>query len=288
MKSLVLAAWLLATPAADAPPDPALVTLASLAPGGGHVVLGEWDDAARIWAVEGAFLAAAIAGWNQPPIERAYRNSDFAITWLLDAHSISIYDAYRRARLLDPGRGRYPIPSANVPALMRAPFDAAVMRKPEVWIPTAAVAVLGIVELFVFENTFFDAPVSILGQSMSPGYALVAGTGINTFDYWVVAMGEEALFRGVLQTVLTESLGPVLGIGLATAMFSLAHYTGGLPQMAVAGFGGLYDGLVYFFNGHDLRSTVALHFWYDLIVSTADFLLSPNDQEFTFRIAVPF
>lgn len=72
-------------------------------------------------------------------------------------------------------------------------------------------------------------------------------------SFLVIGPGEELLFRGVVQGRIREALGPVLGVGLASAIFAGIHYfalTGGTPAgnlvaLAVLFFPSLVFGVAY-------------------------------------------
>ena len=62
-------------------------------------------------------------------------------------------------------------------------------------------------------------------QVPSPGTVLLALVG----GYFLVALPEEVLFRGVFQQVLEERLGSRLGLALTALIFGLAHLNNGTP-----------------------------------------------------------
>jgi uncharacterized protein len=70
----------------------------------------------------------------------------------------------------------------------------------------------------------------VLGLTMLWGGRTWNGQAEMTFVYGVlagalaVAVIEELLFRGVMQTVLTRSVGPWLGVGLTTVIFVAVHF----------------------------------------------------------------
>lgn len=74
----------------------------------------------------------------------------------------------------------------------------------------------------------------------------------------VTVLAEELLFRGLLQNLLSKSLGAALGIGLTAALFGLAHAPFSLPFALVAGIAGLGYGWVMQLSGR-LSAAVLLH-----------------------------
>ncbi len=79
----------------------------------------------------------------------------------------------------------------------------------------------------------------------------------------LAGVGEEALFRGVLQTWGTEALGPALGIGLTSIVFGLAHFVTPLYAFLAAAIG-TYIGVLYYVSG-DLLAVMLVHGLYDLV-----------------------
>jgi membrane protease YdiL (CAAX protease family) len=102
---------------------------------------------------------------------------------------------------------------------------------------------------------FFDEEMRpILGGCSLPDLALISVAA---------GVGEELLFRGVLQGVLGRWLGPLAGWGAASLLFGLLHpITPG--YIAIAGLMGAYLGGVWMFNGNLLTVMVA-HALYDFI-----------------------
>ena len=79
----------------------------------------------------------------------------------------------------------------------------------------------------------------------------------------VAGLGEEALFRGVLQAALGGWITPLGGLLVASAAFGLAHLV--TPAYAlIAGLIGLYLGLIYLFTDN-LFPPVLVHALYDFV-----------------------
>lgn len=82
----------------------------------------------------------------------------------------------------------------------------------------------------------------------------------------LVCPAEEVLFRGVMQNVLTEQMGPAQGLCLASALFGAAHFSGGKAFMALATVAGLGYGIAYQEAG--VGASIAAH----LFLNMAHFL----------------
>jgi len=79
----------------------------------------------------------------------------------------------------------------------------------------------------------------------------------------LAGMGEEMLFRGVIQQALQQWLGPWTGLLLASLAFGAAHWVS-RTYMIFAGLMGLYLGLLYWLSG-DLLLAVIVHALYDFL-----------------------
>lgn len=104
------------------------------------------------------------------------------------------------------------------------------------------------------EDTVRRLLMPLFRDSGPAGIALVAA---------LAGLGEELLFRGVLQAGLSEWLGPASGLLLASLLFGLAHCI--TPAyLVLATLMGLYMGLLYQWSGN-LLLPVLVHALYDWI-----------------------
>ncbi len=79
----------------------------------------------------------------------------------------------------------------------------------------------------------------------------------------LAGLGEEALFRGVLQTWLAQHLGDAGGLVLASIVFGLAHFIN-RSYALLATLIGLYLGWLYLTSGNLLLPVIA-HGLYDFV-----------------------
>jgi uncharacterized protein len=84
----------------------------------------------------------------------------------------------------------------------------------------------------------------------------------------LVTFAEEALFRGYIQGGIVRSLkqrpyAQWVGLFVATVLFGLAHFEGGIQLVALAWIAGLGYGLAYRFGG--LQSAMLTHFGLNLV-----------------------
>jgi len=88
-------------------------------------------------------------------------------------------------------------------------------------------------------------------------------------------VGEEMLFRGVLQGSLTSWLGVTWGLSLASLLFGLLHPIS-VPYMVIAGFLGLYLGTVWILGGN-LLTVMITHGLYDFAALAYLIRIRPTD-----------
>jgi membrane protease YdiL (CAAX protease family) len=100
---------------------------------------------------------------------------------------------------------------------------------------------------------FIDKVVRpLFGPCIVADFALIA---------LVAGLGEELLFRGLIQDALDRRLGPVAAVGITAALFGLMHPI--TPTYAVlATLAGVYLGWAYLASGNLLVAVVA-HAFYD-------------------------
>jgi membrane protease YdiL (CAAX protease family) len=215
----------------------------------------------------------------------------------------SIFDAYRDARVARDDAGyKFAITRESLPELIVAPFRPDVLASPWVWagVPLAlaiGVAVSYLVDRAAFEQnrSIFEVDrVNVLGRNFSRGAGFAAGSAYYAGLFIPVGVGEEALFRGVIQTELEERFGPTGGLFAASAIFGAVHVFNFLDDPATAAIAvpvisilGSALGLAYQRTGHKLSTSVAMHFWYDVLLSAVAFAADPEHQPFVVRYGVP-
>ena len=109
-----------------------------------------------------------------------------------------------------------------------------------------------------------------------------------------VSIGEEALFRGYLQSELEERFGKQLGWLTTSALFGALHIPNGTTTKerifaSLSAFtGGLVLGYFYQEEGYSLRKSIAYHTWWNFSLSTINFLQNPKDSIISGNIAFRF
>ena len=115
-----------------------------------------------------------------------------------------------------------------------------------------------------------------------------------------VAIAEEALFRGLAQSSFARSGGETRGWVIASLLFGAAHSFNAftlegsertdylkyaVPYITVVGS---YLGLSYRWNDYSLAPPVAIHFWYDFLLTATFFAMDPQRSPISARVTIPF
>ena len=110
---------------------------------------------------------------------------------------------------------------------------------------------------------------------------------MDSFRAFNIGVGEEAIFRGYIQSFLMERLSPTASIITSSIIFGAAHmgnasgmdaatkkryYTFSLPLITT--LGGYMGWLTH--KNHSLKESVAVHAWYDFAVFSAAYMLMPE------------
>jgi membrane protease YdiL (CAAX protease family) len=241
------------------------VVLSFLFPGLGHVYLDDMKMAGGLAVTGGAGLGFAM---------NPHASESIQISSLLTYQTIwsyGLYSAYRDARAYNgPSSYTYRMPADDLTDLTTAPFSWKVMKKPEVW-----GGILGMLAI--------ASGVSYLafpGDTSKPNEDHPR-TQISPILSVPIGVGEEALFRGFLQSALTESFDSWGGIALSSLAFGAAHIPNGLALQPenrwryysftvplLTAFGTYAGWLTY--KNHSLKESVALHTWYDMVLFAAN------------------
>jgi membrane protease YdiL (CAAX protease family) len=260
------------------------VPLSILFPGLGHLYLGEPKTAVSlsgscltyVWAASRRISYSALLHTRQI----------FWNTW-----DYGIYAAYRDTRACNPGViYSYKMPMDSLLDLTYASFNPAILKKTEVWGGLLAFLGLGLGATYIcrwanahIDHSFFFKPVKHI-----PFFAFPVG------------IGEEALYRGYLQSQIAEISNPLVGMTLSTLAFGAAHlpkaslmarrrkiqfYSISIP--IITSFGAYASWLTY--KNRSLKESVAIHSWYDFVLFAAEYLnLSTTSGSSEFAFYLPF
>ncbi|MBN2498446.1 MAG: CPBP family intramembrane metalloprotease [Deltaproteobacteria bacterium] len=287
--------------------------LSVLFPGAGHFYLGDPATGAGLSALGalelGALVGTALDGWPEGGLD-ADPSFMLSALWYQNTWLYGIFAAWRDARLARDGQDlHHPLPGENLDDLLWAPFDPDTFFEPEVALGLVGMLGLGVLATWLISDhlvgqggTVFERDeLRFMGQRLHPGLGAPLGEVYYLGLFAPVGIGEEAFFRGLVQTSLSERVGDWGGWALSSLIFAAAHapnamaiedeqeqlryLTIGLPLMALTG---AYLGWVYMHNHYSLKESVALHFWYDFLLSSLSFALDPDGQPFAVRICMPF
>ena len=219
----------------------------------------------------------------------------------------SIFDAYRDARVLRGDVGyKHSITHESLGKLASAPFDPSVLKSPWVWAGVPAALALGLgMSYLASPDSFTSTPmhpsifdvnsVNVLGHKFGRASGYAAGNLYFAGLFSGVGVGEESLFRGLIQTELEERLGTWGGLAAGSAIFGAVHFfnyaaPGADPKQALIAVPtiavlGSTLGLAYIKTGHKLSTGVAMHFWYDFLLSATAFAFDPTHQPFVVQVS---
>jgi len=297
--------------------------LAFLLPGAGQAYLGNWAAAAgyagATFGQLGLAVAFALEDQNAPATATGtYASPGLSLLMLNQVQTVSlygIYAAYRDARLYNHNAGyAVAIPDHDLTTYLLSPFAPEVLRKPEVWLGLIAAVLFVVaydagVKAALTALHFAPQParplwrqssVRVLGSDHSRLDGAALSTALNGVLSMQAAMGEEALYRGVLQSELRQHLGPWPALAASSSVFAAMHIANTLLQpdaetragqlLSLPGIllVGSYMGWIFERNGHSLRESIAFHFWYDVIAMGLGLLINPKSTAFTMRIGFAF
>lgn len=192
-------------------------------------------------------------------INRTTFDADLYGTALTDLTFYSAFAAYRDARNARNNRGyATPAPTESVGDLAISPFRWEYLSRPTTFIPLAA-ALYYATTPATDQRYVYKPDRTITRDTLRKGVFVQSE---------MVAVGEESFFRGFINNGLSDSLGEGWGLFLSSAIFGLAHEgIGGQATAGQATLFGLYLGWIQQRNDYDIREGVAIHFWWDFLVS---------------------
>lgn len=273
-------------------------------PGVGQACQGRAGESAVLGGLATAELATAVgvavhedrgwAGFEHPA-------AAIPLVAVQDLWLIGYADAYyeeQRAR-----RMRY-VPQEKLSELVVAPFNPRVLSSTDVWvgIPLMVAAGVGVSVLAgePMDTKHAGDDPNLFGRTVDRawGYPAAGAVGVAVFTH--VAMGEEMTFRGLIQSSMAREMDETSGWAGASLAFGALHATNvpsmprnererylfiGVPFITMVGS---YMGLSYRWNRYSLSAPIAIHFWYDLLLSAAYFAADPTSSPLSARVVVPF
>lgn len=198
---------------------------------------------------------------------------------------IDIFTAYRRLHEKTTSINRVVMNTESVPGLFISPFKWRHLKKSWVFIPIAIAGAVAMFEPMDGRSISQAETITMLGHRYQPHEAALISSGIDVFRYSLVATAEEMLWRGIIQTELTESVNPTFACICSSLLFALWHVPShGWRHGISTGLAGGYLGYRYMKNGYDLGETITIHFWLNWLPNFIRFLRQPVEGPFVFSI----
>lgn len=268
-----------------------------LLPGAGQMANGEWSAGgaqmglafvlarqAQILQLSPDYLESDQRTDNANMLVHVNRTSYEADLYngaLLNLSFYSSFAVYRDARAAMGNQGySTPLPREGLADLAAAPFQWEHLRRATTWAPLLVVLYLA-AEPPTAQRYLYQPEGSLSRDDLRAG---------AFFQDGMVAVGEETFFRGVLNTGLSDSLGEGWGLVSSSALFGLAHQgSPGQATIAGASLFGLYLGLLQQENDYRLGQGVAIHFWWDFLVTLGMLQeRKPGQAVQLLRVSIPF
>ena len=180
--------------------------------------------------------------------------SDLALSIWLNNAFISSYDAYKSRT-----HNNKISPKDDLNDLWFAPFDWKYLSRPTTYVPMLVAALIG---------SSRDNVYAIRRSSDVSDSALYVG---SAFMSEATAVGEEAFFRGYVNTEMSNNYGEDYGLAGSSLIFGLTHTGDGNQAdfLTSSGIGG-YLGWLHQRNGYELGESVAVHYWFNMILAAAE------------------
>ncbi len=277
----------------------------ALWPGGYQLCSGREAEGlalAGAGVVEGGATAALWVAYGPPSSGEDAGGLDGRFVPFVAWQNAYIYSAARYSIDLQLARRMPYTPRDELLDLMAAPFNPRVLARPAVWGSTLAL----VGGAWVLTTAVEGAELSLGGDANLFGATLPAGAGLPLFvagDMALmahVAIGEEAIFRGMLQSGAVRWSGSEAGgWAIGSLIFGSIHATNALflPQEERASYllysvpyitlTGSLLGAAYHWEGYSLTHPVAMHFWYNVGVSVIDYLAHPDANLLSIQISAP-
>ena len=209
----------------------------------------------------------------------------------LTGHSLfymNMIDFFSAYRSQSPKSRKIPLDNSSIPNLMLSPLQPHYLKSPWVLLPVLVAGVGGFLAASN-GNSISDArQLTMFGKQYSPAQATLLTAGVEAYRYALVAAGEEMVYRGVIQSELSEHMHPTLANVLASAFFGAMHIpNNGTNDGIVAALTGLYLG--YRYQSHyDLGEVICIHFWLDWLPTMIEFIRNPQKGRYVFGIQWKF
>jgi membrane protease YdiL (CAAX protease family) len=272
--------------------------VSAMVPGVGQLCEGRTTEGALLLGLGAAEVATGVTV--------AVKHGDFTYPGagvpLLAFSDLVLYQGFAMALEAQRARRLLYVPQDSTAELVAAPFNLRVLGEPDVLLGIVGTfaAGLGVSALTDGLTPLFRGKPRLFGTDFAPGlgYATGGAIGIGLFEH--VALAEETTFRGYFQSGFARRSGEDRGWLYGSLLFGLMHAPNALfmepsQRLRYLAVGvpfitalGSYLGLSYRWHGYGLAAPVAIHFWYDLLISATTFAMDPQHNQLAGSIAFPF
>ncbi|MCZ6552543.1 MAG: CPBP family intramembrane metalloprotease [SAR324 cluster bacterium] len=199
--------------------------------------------------------------------------ADLYGTGLLNLQFYSAFSAYRDGRdSLDNAGYSTPAPQETVEELALSPFRWKYLSRPTTFLPLLLPLYLALTP--PSDEQFLLEPDDSISREEIAAWTFA--------QQGMVAVGEESFFRGVLNNGFSDSLGPGWGLAASSTAFGAVHIgRAGQATPAVAGLFGAYVGWMQQRNGYRIGEGVALHYWWNVLISLSMLHKRESDRQLT-------
>lgn len=225
------------------------------------------------------------------------RDEEVNTFWLLAVKEweLSLFTTYRSA-LRGDGRDvmAMGVDDTSVGDLFLAPFRKEQCSDPLVILAGLLGVAAAVYDARDSENNLTDVSrVGILGADANPEW----GSTLYAVDAFGVSLaagvGEEAMWRGVIQNEMEWAFGRRVGLWSTATLFGAAHLLdldGEVrgERVLAATIAGLYLGHMYQRDAHRLSKPIAAHFWYNFLAMTTAFALDPENNPLGAQVTFGF
>jgi membrane protease YdiL (CAAX protease family) len=265
-------------------------------PGIGQLCANETAEGVALASLAAAEGAAAITA----AATKEQATQSVVSTTLPDLWAVSIAKSY-----LDDDVAHHKLyaPEDSLGELVVAPFNPRVLKRPEVWAGLAVELAAGVIVSRILNGRspyhFGDSP-RVFGAGAPSGVAYPAAGAAFAFEFEHVALAEELVFRGLVQSTLARQCGEACGWALGAFIFGGFHATNaisiddprtrarylavGVPYLVLTG---QYLGAVYWKENYSLTGSVAAHFWYDTLLSMIFYAADPRHSSVSGSMTFP-
>lgn len=190
---------------------------------------------------------------------------------------IDFFESYRSYRSKETHN--IPLTYTSLGMLALSPFQFQYFNDPDFLLPILGASVLAssLLSKSNNPNLFESKSITWFGKERKPFKFAIANSLYRWWIITLIAVSEEVIFRGMIQTELSELVNPEFGLAASSILFGLMHYKFGKDWIYTlrATAAGFYLGWQYQKYDYDLRRVIAFHFYIDFAPGFIDIFINP-------------